>query len=255
MEENNKGLQDILLDKNEDDKSSKIRKILISVAGLVILFVIVLIVMKLLNGGSPSTDTKEESLALPAEPELRVETNQPATTPNNEIFEQVPIISDTNSKDNFENIVNEYKNNQAAMNNNQTVAAALKAPESVVPAKDNTPKAETNKNITPKVPTQKKAEPSAKPAQKAAVTKPAKTGNLASGNYIQVASLSKVNSNDPFIKKIKENGFDYHAYETTVNGKNVVKILIGPYNGAELNTNMEKIRKNISSGAFLFKVQ
>lgn len=26
MEENNKGLQDILLDKNEDDKSSKIRK-------------------------------------------------------------------------------------------------------------------------------------------------------------------------------------------------------------------------------------
>ncbi|MFW5606356.1 MAG: hypothetical protein ACOCM0_01955 [Campylobacter hyointestinalis] len=114
MEENN-GLQDILLDKNDDEKSGKIRKILIGIAALVILFVVILIIMKLLNGSSNNTSevTNDPNLVLPSEPQLKVESQ---TTTNNEIFEQVPIASDT-SKENFESIVNDYKNNQLGNNN------------------------------------------------------------------------------------------------------------------------------------------
>ena len=112
MEENN-NLQDILLDKNEEEKSGGIRKILIGVALLVIIFVVVLIVVKFLN----SNDTKKvndisDSLLLPAE----LPANTSDNSGSNDLFEQVPIVSDnSNSKESFENIVNEYKNAQAAM--------------------------------------------------------------------------------------------------------------------------------------------
>ena len=122
MEENN-NLQDILLDKNEEEKSGGIRKILIGVALLVIIFVVVLIVVKFLN----SNETKKsndisDSLLLPAE----LPANTSDNSGSNDLFEQVPIVSDnSNSKESFENIVNEYKNAQAAMDTTSNTISTI----------------------------------------------------------------------------------------------------------------------------------
>lgn len=244
MEENN-NLQDILLDKSEDEKSGKTRKILVGVAGLVVLFVVILIIMKLVNGDSKENTTASESindgLVLPAEPELKVETN----APSNEIFEQVPIIPDTTQKDSFENIVNDYKNNQTA-DANQSVTTEPSVP---VAAPKEQPKAEpAQKSVTPKV--VKKEQPKQEPKKQASAT-----SNLSKGSYIQLASLSKFNPNATLIKKIKEQGYAYHIYETSVNGKKVVKVLVGPFNTNELTVNMEKIKKDISDKAFVYRVK
>ena len=55
MEENQE-LQDIILDKEEDQGTSKARKIITTVISLVILFLIVVIVVKFLNSGDEPSD-------------------------------------------------------------------------------------------------------------------------------------------------------------------------------------------------------
>ena len=259
MEENN-NLQDILLDKNEEEKSGGIRKILIGVALLVIIFVVVLIVVKFLN----SNETKKgndisDSLLLPAE--------LPANTSNNsgsnDLFEQVPIVSDnSNSKESFENIVNEYKNAQAAMDTTPSMIVPVLPPKveepfgATAPAvKDNkkepVKKSEPVKNVEPKKEPAKKSEPVKKVETK---KEPATTSGLAKGTYIQVASVSKLDRNSALIKRITANGYKYTTHEVVVNGNKVVKILIGPFD-SNIESNIQKIRQDVSSGAFVYRVK
>lgn len=259
MEENN-NLQDILLDKNEEEKSGGIRKILIGVALLVIIFVVVLIVVKFLN----SNETKKgndisDSLLLPAE--------LPANTSNNsgsnDLFEQVPIVSDnSNSKESFENIVNEYKNAQAAMDTTPNMIVPVLPPKveepfgATAPAvKDNkkepVKKSEPVKNVEPKKEPAKKVEPVKKVEPK---KEPATTSGLAKGTYIQVASVSKLDRNSALIKRITANGYKYTTHEVVVNGNKVVKILIGPFD-SNIESNIQKIRQDVSSGAFVYRVK
>ena len=280
MEENN-NLQDILLDKNEEEKSGGIRKILIGVALLVIIFVVVLIVMKFLNSNETiKSNDISDSLLLPTE----LPANTSDNSGSNDLFEQVPIVSDnTNSKESFENIVNEYKNAQAAMDTTPnmivpvlppkveepfgTVAPAVKEPKKepvkkAEPVKKVEPvkKAEPVKKVEPKKEPVKKAEPvkkvepvkKAEPVQK---TQPVTTqSGLAKGTYIQVASVSKLDTNSALIKRIKANGYKYTTHESVVNGNKVVKILIGPFS-SDIEANMQKIRQDISSGAFVYRVK
>ncbi|ARQ97455.1 hypothetical protein CLAN_0708 [Campylobacter lanienae NCTC 13004] len=274
MEENN-NLQDILLDKNEEEKSGGMRKILIGVALLVIIFVLVLIVMKFLNSDDKKNNNDiADALLLPTELPT---TSTPTNNTSNELFEQVPIVSDTtNSKDSFENIVNEYKNAQAAMDT--TIAPVLppKVEEPFGPVepkevKKEPAKQEVAKNLEPKKveskkpeakkpettkPEVKKAE-AKKPEAKKEATKKASTPNstsLAKGSYIQVASVSKLDTNSALIKKIVASGYKYKTHKVVVNGNEVIKILIGPF-GADLESNMQKIRQDISNGAFVYRVK
>ena len=252
MEENN-NLQDILLDKNEEEKSGGIRKILIGVALLVIIFVVVLIVMKFLNSNETiKSNDISDSLLLPTE----LPANTSDNSGSNDLFEQVPIVSDnTNSKESFENIVNEYKNAQAAMDTTPNMIVPVLPPKveepfgTVAPAVKE-PKKEPVKKAEPV----KKVEPvkKAEPVQK---TQPVTTqSGLAKGTYIQVASVSKLDTNSALIKRIKANGYKYTTHESVVNGNKVVKILIGPFS-SDIEANMQKIRQDISSGAFVYRVK
>lgn len=274
MEDNN-NLQDILLDKNEEEKSGGVRKILIGIALLVIIFVVVLIVMKFLNSNDSNKNNDiADSLLLPTELPA---TNAP-TNSSNELFEQVPIVSETtNSKDSFENIVNEYKNAQAAMDTTSNTITPVLPPKveepfgstdtgskdakkepvkkevvkkepvkKVEPKKESTePKKAESKNIAPK-----KTEVKKETAKSSATS----SSSLAKGSYIQVASVSKLDKNSALIKKLISNGYKYKTHEVVVNGNKVIKILIGPF-GSDLNSNMEKIRQNISSGAFVYRIK
>ena len=275
MEENN-NLQDILLDKNEEEKSGGIRKILIGVALLVIIFVVVLIVVKFLN----SNETKKgndisDSLLLPAE----LPANTSDNSGSNDLFEQVPIVSDnSNSKESFENIVNEYKNAQAAMDTTPSMIVPVLPPKveepfgATAPAiKDNkkepVKKSEPAKKVEPKkepvkkVEPVKKSEPKKEPVKKSEPAKkvepkkePTTTSGLAKGTYIQVASVSKLDRNSALIKRITANGYKYTTHEVVVNGNKVVKILIGPFS-SNIESNIQKIRQDISSGAFVYRVK
>lgn len=257
MEENN-NLQDILLDKNEEEKSGGIRKILIGVALLVIIFVVVLIVVKFLN----SNETKKgndisDSLLLPAE----LPANTSDNSGSNDLFEQVPIVSDnSNSKESFENIVNEYKNAQAAMDTTPSMIVPVLPPKVEEPFGATAPAVKDNK----KEPV-KKSEPVKKvekePAKKVEPVKkvepkkePATTSGLAKGTYIQVASVSKLDRNSALIKRITANGYKYTTHEVVVNGNKVVKILIGPFD-SNIESNIQKIRQDVSSGAFVYRVK
>ncbi|WP_086229084.1 SPOR domain-containing protein [Campylobacter devanensis] len=259
MEENN-NLQDILLDKNEEEKSGGIRKILIGVALLVIIFVVVLIVVKFLN----SNETKKgndisDSLLLPAE----LPANTSDNSGSNDLFEQVPIVSDnSNSKESFENIVNEYKNAQAAMDTTPSMIVPVLPPKveepfgATAPAvKDN--KKEPAKKVEPvkKVETKKEPVKKSEPVKKVETKKePATTSGLAKGTYIQVASVSKLDRNSALIKRITANGYKYTTHEVVVNGNKVVKILIGPFD-SNIESNIQKIRQDVSSGAFVYRVK
>lgn len=270
MEDNN-NLQDILLDKNEEEKSGGVRKILIGIALLVIIFVVVLIVMKFLNSNDSSKNNDiADSLLLPTELPA---TNAP-TNSSNELFEQVPIVSETtNSKDSFENIVNEYKNAQAAMDTTSNTITPVLPPKveepfgstdtdskevvkkepvkkepikKVEPKKESTePKKAESKNIAPK-----KTEVKKETVRSSATS----SSSLAKDSYIQVASVSKLDKNSALIKKLISSGYKYKTHEVVVNGNKVIKILIGPF-GSDLNSNMEKIRQNISSGAFVYRIK
>ena len=243
MEENN-NLQDILLDKNEEEKSGGIRKILIGVALLVIIFVVVLIVVKFLN----SNETKKgndisDSLLLPAE----LPANTSDNSGSNDLFEQVPIVSDnSNSKESFENIVNEYKNAQAAMDTTPSMIVPVLPPKVEEPFGTTAPAVKDNK----KEPV-KKSEPVKKVEPK---KEPATTSGLAKGTYIQVASVSKLDKSSALIKRITANGYKYTTHEVVVNGNKVVKILIGPFS-SNIESNIQKIRQDISSGAFVYRVK
>lgn len=265
MEENN-NLQDILLDKNEEEKSGGIRKILIGVALLVIIFVVVLIVVKFLN----SNETKKgndisDSLLLPAE----LPANTSDNSGSNDLFEQVPIVSDnSNSKESFENIVNEYKNAQAAMDTTPSMIAPVLPPKVEEPfgvtapavkddKKEPVKKSEPAKKVEPV----KKSEPKKEPVKKSESVKkvepkkePATTSGLAKGTYIQVASVSKLDKSSALIKRITANGYKYTTHEVVVNGNKVVKILIGPFS-SNIESNIQKIRQDISSGAFVYRVK
>lgn len=264
MEENN-GLQDILLDKNEDEKSNKTRKFLISVATLAIIFLIVLIAVKYLNSNSNEGKVADaDSLLLPSEPNL---------DSSQDIFEQVPIIAEENTKEKFENLVNDYKNSRSKeVEQNKTnsitpdrIAAAeqrFNEQKNTTPSVVQAPKQQETKQATtaqqnnaqakPAQNTQPK--PTPKPtSQPAVVSKP--SSSQGSGNYIQVASLNAFDQNNPLIKKITSKGYNYRVYKTSVKGSEVTKILIGPFDNAELGRQLGQIKSEFNEDAFIYRIK
>lgn len=264
MEENN-GLQDILLDKNEDEKSNKTRKFLISVATLAIIFLIVLIAVKYLNSSSNEGKVADaDSLLLPSEPNL---------DSSQDIFEQVPIIAEENTKEKFENLVNDYKNSRSKeieqnKTNNSITPDRIAAAEqrfneqkntnatqntpSVVqaPKQQEKPAIAQQNNAQAKPTPQPKPQPAPKPT---VVSKP--SSSQGAGNYIQVASLNAFDQNNPLIKKITSKGYNYRIYKTSVKGSEVTKILIGPFDNAELGRQLGQIKSEFNEDAFIYRIK
>ena len=71
---NMEDITDIDLNRNGNDKSASVKKILTAVAILIILFLIVLIVMKFINRGNIDTSA---NLQMPSEAELAKKEQQP----------------------------------------------------------------------------------------------------------------------------------------------------------------------------------
>lgn len=287
MEENQE-LQDIILDKEEDQGTSKARKIITTVISLVILFLIVVIVVKFLNSGDEPSDNmaNNEALILPEEPVMPAPVNQPQS------FEQVPIAVEPNTTNMPSRSSVDYQSPKIVTDSdlivpitNDTVPITTPSAQSTQPmaAKSEatqTPKPQAKETLKPQAnttapkPQQSAAQakatapkeqvtPKATAAPKAAASKPAPKASapsasstkVAAGTYVQVASLSKLTPNNAFLKKITDAGYSYKIYETSVNGKGTVKVLIGPFTQGELNENIGKIKADISNNAFIYRVK
>lgn len=268
MENQKNEFDDIILEKS--NKSEKVKKILLRVIALVILFLAIMIVMKLING-SGDENTQNQSV-LPSEPIATQDNN------NDTSFESMPITDNTSAEDQFEALRKQFQDEQnttqntttSSSNNNDTTNFAM--PDQEVPAE---PTATTSENTTPQASAPKqevkkqtavkkekestkqtpKKEQNANDLFKNVDAKPVHPSGLASGIYVQIFSVSNLDQKSKELASVKQKGYDYKLYKTTVGGKEITKVLIGPFEKANIAVELAKIRKDIAKDAFSFTLK
>lgn len=259
MEEKNKEsqeLQDIILENDDENPNGKAKKIITTIISLIILFLIIVIVVRFLNTNDEEepmlSQNTADALILPDEP----------VAPMPESFEQIPIVTEP-----------ELTIGQVLEQKDEPIAELIapKEPEKPEPApkaelKEPATKPEPAAKLEPKKPETKKPEPAVikpepkQPALEKELTKPEIKANTASssamaGSYVQVASVAKFDPKSSLIKKLNSLGYEYKTYETTVNGKKVIKLLVGPFGGAELKQKLDQIKTNIDQKAYIYKIK
>ena len=176
----NEELKDILLEKDDEAKGAKLKKLLMFIAALVILFLIIIVAMKLVNSNDSAQSQNEvdSRLVLPPVPaEQPVDTQVPAQDTNSDVkkgdtqlFEQVPIVPENKQQDDFEDMIKKLKDKEGAKS-----APKTEEPKEIVKAVEHP--AEAPKKAETKVEASaKKAETKSEAkAEKKAEAKPAKT--------------------------------------------------------------------------------
>ncbi|WP_257942250.1 SPOR domain-containing protein [Campylobacter lari] len=268
MEENNKNeFDDIILQKS--NKSEKLKKILLRSIILIIVFLVVMIAMKLINDPG-----EEKTLQMPSEPQ------EQAAYENN--FNSLPITDSTKEEDEFEALARKLKEESSLADTNTTIEEKQEIPSNSVldqiataESKEEPVKVEEKQEEIK--PVEKSIEkPIQKPSEKPknnvvekpkapeqsntnelfeSIKTPSVQTQLPAGAYIQVFSLNSLDPKSKELNILKENGYDYKIYKTIVNGKELTKVLVGPYKESELKAELEKVRSKIAKGAFTFRVK
>jgi len=252
--ENRNELSDIVLEKG-DTKTLKMKRILILVAFLILVFLIALASMKLMNKDQ-SKDTSK--LILPPEPSQE---NQ--IPKDDQLFKQVPIIEEnTAKKESFEDMIKTLKEKEAQKQEESKTADGQKEATTVTP-----PNVQESK-LPATASAKAKEEPKKELQKPAAASKPATTApstpatssssggaNAQAGIYVQVGAVATA-PEQRVLNDIKSKGFEYRVYPTVVNGNHVTKILIGPYaNSADAENALVLIRSSINKNAFIYRVK
>ena len=176
----NEELKDILLEKDDEAKGAKLKKLLMFIASLVILFLIIIVAMKLINS-SDSTQAQNEAdsrLVLPPVPaEQPVDTQVPAQDTNSDVkkgdtqlFEQVPIVPENKQQDDFEDMIKKLKDKEGAKS-----APKTEEPKEVVKAVEHPAEAPKKAETKVEAPAKKAETKSEAKAEKKPEAKPAKT--------------------------------------------------------------------------------
>ena len=176
----NEELKDILLEKDDEAKGAKLKKLLMFIAALVILFLIIIVAMKLINS-SDSTQAQNEAdsrLVLPPVPaEQPVDTQVPAQDTNSDVkkgdtqlFEQVPIVPENKQQDDFEDMIKKLKDKEGAKS-----APKTEEPKEVVKAVEKPAEAPKKAETKVEAPAKKAETKSEAKAEKKVEAKPAKT--------------------------------------------------------------------------------
>ena len=260
----NEELKDILLEKDDEAKGAKLKKLLMFIAALVVLFIVIIVAMKLINS-SDSTQAQNEAdsrLVLPPVPA------------------EQPIVPENKQQDDFEDMIKKLKDKEGAKSAPKTeepkeVVKAVEHPTEApkkaetkveAPAKKAETKSETKaekkaeaKPAKTEAKTEKKAETKAETkAEKKPETKvekkveaPAKAESVAKGSYVQVFATSKFNPNADYMKKIVAKGYSYK----TIKAGELTKILVGPFDEKGLQKAVNDIRKDVNKDAFVFRAK
>ena len=247
--ENRNELSDIVLEKG-DGKTLKMKRILILVAFLILVFLVALASMKVANKGEKDTS----KLILPPEP-----TQETQIPKDDQLFKQVPIIEENPKKESFEDMIKTLKEKEA-QKQEEAKGADSKAKETTAPV------TAPIKEVAPAkgkeaAPAKTKEEPKAQPLLRSTeVSTPSaspssKSGNVTPGIYVQVGAVATA-PDAKQLSDIKSKGFECKQYSTVVNGNNVVKLLIGPYaTSAEAENALSLIRSSVNKNAFIYRVK
>ncbi|QIR76629.1 SPOR domain-containing protein [Sulfurospirillum diekertiae] len=247
--ENRNELSDIVLEKG-DNKTVKMKRILILVAFLILVFLVALASMKVANKDQGKDTSK---LILPPEP-----TQETQIPKDDQLFKQVPIIEENPKKESFEDMIKTLKDKEA-QKQEDAKGSDVKPKETTT----TTPTASTP--VKEPAPAKVKEEPkkeAAKPQQMlrstevAPSTPSATSGSTVSpGIYVQVGAVATA-PDAKQLSDIKSKGFDCKTYATVVNGNKVVKLLIGPYaTSAEAENALSLIRSSVNKNAFIYRVK
>ncbi len=237
--ENRNELSDIVLEKG-DSKTLKLKRILILVAFLILVFLVALASMKMMNK-EPSKETSK--LILPPEPSAQ----EAPVTKDDQLFKQVPIIEENPKKESFEEMIKTLKEKEAQKQEEAKVKES--ATQTTAPIKSETPKVTETK---PKEESVKKEVAKTKEAP-APVSQQSTSADA--GIYIQIGAVATA-PEQKVLNDIKSKGFEYRLYKTVVNGNNVTKILIGPYAKSEDAQNaLISVRASINKNAFIYRIK
>ncbi|NCD11153.1 MAG: SPOR domain-containing protein [Epsilonproteobacteria bacterium] len=241
--ENRNELSDIVLEKG-DNKTLKIKRILILVAFLILVFLVALASMKVANNDQNKETSK---LILPPEP-----TQETQIPKDDQLFKQVPIIEENPKKESFEDMIKTLKEKEA-QKQEETKSASTETPVT---------QPTTSTKETP-VSTPAKTKETTKPQQmlrstevETPSTAPSKGSlTVVPGTYVQIGAIATAPSAKQ-LADIKAKGFECKPYTTVVNGNKVVKLLIGPYaNSTEATSALGQIRENVNKNAFIYRVK
>ena len=176
----NEELKDILLEKDDEAKGAKLKKLLMFIAALVILFLIIIVAMKLVNSNdsAQSQNEADSRLVLPPVPaEQPVDTQVPAQDTNSDVkkgdtqlFEQVPIVPENKQQDDFEDMIKKLKDKEGAKS-----APKTEEPKEVVKAVEHPTEAPKKAETKVEAPAKKAETKSEAKAEKKPEAKPAKT--------------------------------------------------------------------------------
>ena len=176
----NEELKDILLEKDDEAKGAKLKKLLMFIAALVILFLIIIVAMKLVNSNdsAQSQNEADSRLVLPPVPaEQPVDTQVPAQDTNSDVkkgdtqlFEQVPIVPENKQQDDFEDMIKKLKDKEGAKS-----APKIEEPKEVVKAVEHPAEAPKKAETKVEAPAKKAETKSESKVEKKPEAKPAKT--------------------------------------------------------------------------------
>lgn len=224
----------------------------------------------------------------PSEPAPQVaQTNVPPVAPPspsepqaqqpNPTFEQVPIVPENKGQDSFEDMVKALKEKEDKRQQDAGAAAPTPTESSTIQgalkqndapsAQPSEQKAEPKQHVNvvkQKEPKQEKAAKQPKndvAKEKQAKQKPAKQapaasgGDAHSGSYVQVFAVKHFNEKAPELGKLKAAGYAYKLYRTNVNGNEIIKVLVGPYSGEQLKSELAKIKQSAAPNAFIVNIK
>ena len=278
--ENSSNLEDIILGKkNKSDKSEGIKKLLLIIASLILLFLIVLVIMKLIS--QPNIEEESSAIDLTQEKEKIVQNDipeeekfqeiqkeKPKTDNNEQLFKEVPIMQEEDDKE-FEEMVRKLKEQEERRkkeverrlkekNERKTKTERIVQKESGTTTKKieviDQKLEDLEKNLNEISNNgSKKIKETIKSVTSKPVTK--KVSSL-SGYYIQVGATYQIYPDKAFLNKIKANGFSYIIHKVVIGGKDVRKVLVGPYKSrAEAMKYLGTVRATIRNDAFIYRVR
>ncbi|MFC2345181.1 SPOR domain-containing protein [Campylobacter sp.] len=203
--------------------------------------------------------------------------SEPQAQQPNPAFEQVPIVPENKGQDSFDDMVKALKEKEDKRQQDagataptptepSTIQGALKQNDAPS-AQPGESKAEPKQHVNVVKQKEPKREKAAKQPkndaakekqakQKSAKQAPAASGGDAhSGSYVQVFAVKHFNEKAPELGKLKAAGYAYKLYRTNVNGNEIIKVLVGPYSGEQLKSELAKIKQSAAPNAFIVNIK
>lgn len=262
-------LDNILIDKDKG-RFDKIKKAVLLIASLALLFTLTIIIIKILN-----QDEKVDEVAskLPTESLAQKDIKEPEP-----LFEKLPIKEEGNIDDKFDKIVSNIKSQAEA--EMKTASGSVEKDVAKVdtsaqqmlftptptpiatPKVVETPKTSAKTETTP-IPTTQEVQPSSEASKSAKIAEDSTLsaeasaqkqsqfvttadGAIPKGYYIQIGAFK--NLKDTFLQSITQKGFNYQLERAG----DVTKVLIGPYvDKVEAKVDLIKAQEQLSNTAYL----